>query len=141
MTSVIFHYCRQYCSGMRIKWYMVAFGHYTCTLEMNKVHNFFIFFFSFAVTRSGQYQGCTLLYVWCSPHHHTVSDWVSSQSVKLHIFSGHAFHSFGVFAHLSDLLHHMYKQLTVPYLVCYACVRSDGCGPFSVSPLLLALTY
>ena len=42
MTSVIFHYCRQYRSNMRIQWYMVAFGHYSCTLEMNKVHHLLV---------------------------------------------------------------------------------------------------
>ena len=59
----------------------------TCTWEMNKVDNFFIFFL-FAVTRSGQLQLCCP-----SPS----SLWWSVVSVgQLQIFPGHVFYNFGV---------------------------------------------
>ena len=79
------------------------------------------------------------MYVVC---HQIVSDGVSSKLVKLQIFPGHAFYSFGVNALWSvNLLHHIGKQLMVPSLAVYTCVRSDGCFLFSVSSLSLALAY
>ena len=72
--------------------------------------------------------------------HKVISGGVPSQLVKMQIFPGHAFNSFGVYASWSvNLPHQIGKQLTVPSLVLYACVRSPGCFLFSVTPLSLAL--
>ena len=47
---------------------------------------------------------CTLVYIWGSPRHHAVSDWVSSQSVKFHIFSCHAFYSRISYGHVVGMV-------------------------------------
>ena len=60
------------------------FVHLHCTLEMNKVHNLSLLFFSFAVTRSASYKD----ELYCP------SPSSSVQLFKLHIFPGHAFYSF-----------------------------------------------
>ena len=56
----------------------------------------------------------------------------------LQIFPGHVFYSFGVYAPCPD---HMFKQLTVTYLVCYVFVLLAGCVLFSFCPLSFALIY
>jgi len=45
------------------KWCMIDVGLYTCAFEMNKVPKCYIFSFLFAVTRSCQLQGYTVLSV------------------------------------------------------------------------------
>ena len=49
------HNCSQYWRYRHLKC-MKAFGVYTYTLEMTKVHNFFIFFFSLAVHGQASYK-------------------------------------------------------------------------------------
>ena len=61
---------------------MIAVGFYTCNLEMNNVHNVFVFFFSFAVSQQVRYKDELFPVV----RHQVVSDGgVSSQLIKLNV--------------------------------------------------------
>ena len=127
--------CSQYCSDRHRKWSLQdSFWFFTLKrwTKYKELLHLLLFLGCYTVRPVTR-----MIYVVC---HRVVSDGVSSQLVKLQIFPGHAFHSFGVHAHWSDIPHHMDKQLTVSLAV-YACVCSTGCLLFSVSPLSRALAY